>query len=114
MRILIPLLLLLLMPVWSFADTPINRDIDYQVSEILNEVAGIKPGMTTRGELFKYFTTEGGLYVTTQRTYVSKRCSCVKVDVKFILTRPDEGPDGLSTDVIKSISKPYLDSPHID
>jgi hypothetical protein len=110
MRMLILFILLFLVPILTFADAPDNRDITSQVSEILKECSEIKPGTSTRADLIKYFTTEGGIWDSSQRTYVSRRCPYVKVDVKFSLTKPDQKfTDELATDTVQSISKPYLE-----
>jgi hypothetical protein len=42
----------------------------------------IKPGMT-RADLQKVFTTEGGISMRVQRTYVYRNCPYCKVDVEF-------------------------------
>jgi hypothetical protein len=108
-KILVPLFLLFITPIWSSADTQINRDFTDQVSQILKEYAEIKPGMTHREQLLKYFGTEGGVSAPSYRTYVSKHCPYVKVDVRFSLSKPNQGLQEMPTDVIQSISKPYLE-----
>jgi hypothetical protein len=81
----------------------------------LKEMQKIKVGMT-RADLLKVFTTEGGLSTGLNRTYVYRECSYIKVDVEFQpVGRPARDTDGRVTlveangDVIKKISKPYLD-----
>jgi hypothetical protein len=72
----------------------------------------IKPGMT-RSQLLTVFTTEGGMYTSLQRRFVSRECRYFKVDVRFEAVggaSPDhgrvvEGPD----DRIVTISKPFLE-----
>jgi hypothetical protein len=75
----------------------------------------IKVGMT-RADLLKVFTTEGGLSSGLNRTYVYRECPYIKVDVEFEpVGRPARDTDGRVTlveaneDVIKKISKPYLE-----
>ena len=86
----------------------------------LKEMQKIKVGMT-REDLLKVFTTEGGLSTGLNRTYVYGDCAYIKVDVEFEpVGRPASDTDGRVTlveaneDVIKSISKPYLEWMVID
>ena len=79
-----------------------------RIDEILRECQHLKPG-TTREDLLKVFTTEGGLSTATQRTYVHRDCPYIKVDVRFNLTNEKQPVvEELPTDIIASISKPYL------
>lgn len=80
----------------------------------------VKPGMT-RAELLKVFTTEGGLSTGLQRTYVFRDCPYFKVDVEFdAVGRPARDREGRITlgesdaDVIRKISRPYLDWSIVD
>jgi hypothetical protein len=75
----------------------------------------IKPGMS-RYHLVHVFTTEGGLFTTLERTFVSRDCPHFKVDVTFHrATGPNSDIRGkdvlqeLDNDVIASISRPYLE-----
>jgi hypothetical protein len=84
------------------------------VSQVLERMKGIKPGMK-RSDLFSVFTTEGGLSTGLQRTFVSQECPYFKVDVTFrAVGRPDKDREGRVTltegplDEILSISPPYL------
>src|SRR5580692_9542141 len=65
-------------PGWSDIDQALTK----KVGVILTECEKIKPGMT-RAQLLKTFTTEGGLSGPTARTYVSRRCPYIKIDVEF-------------------------------
>lgn len=85
------------------------------VAESLKEMQTIKVGMT-RADLLKVFTTEGGLSTRLTRTYVYRGCPFIKIDVEFDpVGRPARDREGRVTlveadgDVIKKISKPYLD-----
>lgn len=85
------------------------------VSEVLNRMQTITPGMT-RNVLYTVFETEGGLSTGLQRTFVSRDCRYFKVDVVFqAVGRPDRDGDGRVTldedgrDLILKISKPYLE-----
>lgn len=85
------------------------------VASSLREMQKVKVGMT-RADLLKVFTTEGGLSTGLSRTYVYRGCPYIKVDVEFeSVGRPARDADGRVTlveangDVIKRISKPYLE-----
>src|SRR5438045_8089837 len=77
------------------------------VEDSLKAMNSIKPGMT-RFDLQKVFTTEGGISMRIQRTFVYRGCPYFKVDVEF---EPDEATlqDESPKDKILRISKPYLD-----
>jgi hypothetical protein len=85
------------------------------VAESLKEMQHIKVGMT-RADLLRVFTMEGGLSTGLTRTYVYRGCPYMKVDVEFApVGRPARDGEGRVTlkeadeDVIKKISRPYLD-----
>jgi hypothetical protein len=82
----------------------IDREHTAWIASALNAMQTIKIG-TTRSELMKVFTTEGGLSTTSQRTYVYRQCPYIKVDVKFAASSRDEE---LPTDKILELSRPYL------
>lgn len=76
-----------------------------KVGEIITtEVSLIKKG-SKRSDLKKHFTTEGGISTPTKRTYVSKRCPYIKIDVQFQPVHADKESE---SDMIQKISKPYL------
>lgn len=90
------------------------------VTNVLKDVQKIKVGMT-RGELLKVFGEEGGLSTGLERTYVYKGCPYIKVDIEFTAVgRPARDSDGRVTlveskaDLIKNISRPYLELSIID
>lgn len=97
---------------------PIKEDLTKQILDILAECEKIVPGTTTRAELLKLFSVEGGLSTRTHRIYVHRYCQNIKVDVDFIASGPtprsqrslSERPD----DIVSKISKPYLDVIHAD
>jgi hypothetical protein len=77
------------------------------VSEVLEQMLTIKPGMT-RIELLTLFTTEGGISWRLWRTYASRRCPLFKVDVVLkAVGEPDTEDEG-DDDIILKISRPYL------
>ena len=87
------------------------------IADTLKEIQKIKIGMT-RADLLKVFTTEGGLSSPFSRTYVYRECPYIKVDVEFepVGRRDAEGRVTHETneDVIKKISRPYLEWGIID
>lgn len=90
------------------------------IAKSLQEIQSIKVGMT-RADLLRVFTTEGGLSTGLNRTYVYRECPLIKVDVEFEpVGRPARDVEGRVTlseadeDVIKKISKPYLEWSIVD
>ena len=82
------------------------------IAKSLKEMKKIKVGMI-RADLLKVFVTEGGISTPGDRTYVYRECPYIKVDVEFepLGSRDVEGRVTSETneDVIKKISKPYLE-----
>ena len=107
-RFLIPLLVLSLA-----ASSPGQMDEAFsrQVAAVLKECQTVKPGKTTREELGKIFTTEGGLSTPAQQTFVHRSCPYIKVQVEFELADPakaKEQMEGMPQDKVKKISEPFL------
>jgi hypothetical protein len=89
-------------------------DLTKQISAILTECQKIKPG-TTRAELLKVFTTEGGISTAMHRTFVYRGCPYIKVDVDFTLSKLGQNIfEERPTDTIRVVSKPYLEWSVID
>ena len=89
-------------------------DYDAWVSEVLQRMETIKPGMT-RKQLLTVFQTEGGLSTPLRRLFVSQDCPYFKVDVEFrAVGRPERDEEGRVTmvegeeDIIRKISRPFL------
>jgi len=110
--------LLLVMLVFGFLVMPsragdgTDKNLTKQISDVLTECKKITAG-TTRAELLKVFTTEGGLSTATHRTFVHRRCPYIKVDVDFTLSdskQRDERP----SDTVSKVSKPYLEWSIVD
>ena len=107
----------------SFLQAQSSQKSQAQTEWIVNclkEMQKVKVGMT-RADLLKVFTTEGGFSTGLRRTFVYRECPYIKVDVDFEpIGRPARDADGRVTlvesngDVIKKISKPYLDWIHWD
>ena len=83
-----------------------DADLTKKIDVIIKDWMKLKPGMT-RAELEKVVQGEGGLYGPGERSYAWPNCPYIKVDVKFN-TAPYQLKE-LSTDTIKSISKPFLE-----
>jgi hypothetical protein len=91
------------------------------VAESLKRLLTLKPGMS-REQLLRVVTTEGGLvFSPLQRTFVSRDCPFFKVDIAF-RRAPDFDVDGprdewhqeVNSDVVTSISRPYLEFTNAD
>ena len=92
-----------------------TQNLTTLIESSLREIQTIKVGMT-RNELFKVFTTEGGLSSGLQRTYAYRECPYIKVDVEFqAIGRNARDADGRVTlvesdkDIIEKLSRPYLE-----
>ena len=57
----------------SHAGEETDKNLTKQISDLLAECKKIVPG-TTRAELLKIFTTEGGISTAKHRTFVHRRC----------------------------------------
>ena len=103
------------------AQTRSNTDEQTKwIASVIKDVQKIKAGMT-RGEMRKVFGEEGGIATTSQRTYVYLGCPYIKVDFEFESRGPEiKDADGQyrrpesDLDVIKRMSKPYLEFSVID
>ncbi len=92
-----------------------SQNLTTLIVSSLKEIQTIKVGMT-RDDLFKVFTTEGGLSSGLRRTYVYRECPYIKVDVVFqAIGRNARDAEGRVTlvesdkDVIEKLSRPYLE-----
>jgi len=92
----------------QMSNAPAESRVDLErtkwISDTFQSIQTVKVG-ATRAELLKLFTTEGGLSTPSRRTYVYRRCSYIKVDVKFAVSGREQE---LPTDTIVEISRPYL------
>jgi hypothetical protein len=78
------------------------------IAKVLRQIAKIEPGMK-RKDLLTVFTTEGGLSIRFQRTYVYSECPYIKVNVRFKAANNEgDGSNEDRDDIIKTISQPYL------
>ena len=84
------------------------------VGEVMERMMGVRPGMM-RSELLRVFREQGGLSTRTQRTFASRDCAYFQVDVEFVEGAgwPRDGAGRVvgveeGTDVIRTVSRPYL------
>ncbi len=94
------------------SDSDSDREHTAWVGQVLIRMQTVKVHMR-RADLYGPFTTEGGVFTPSQRTYISRDCPYFKVDVKFRVAGPSEqNPDGTviedPRDEIVAISRPYL------
>ncbi len=76
----------------------------------LDEIEKLRPGHT-RGDLLKLFGQEGGISLREKARFVYLYCFDIKIDVEFeIVGEGDLIKDDWKKDIIKKISKPYLDT----
>lgn len=78
------------------------------IAKLMRQLQAIHPGMK-REDLDTLFTTEGGKSTRFERTYVSRECPYIKVNVRFKHMKGEtdavtEKPD----DAVESVSPPYL------
>jgi hypothetical protein len=84
------------------------------IAKILKDIQTIKVG-TSRKQLLEKFTTEGGLFSRTWRTYGYRECPLIKVNVEFEpVGAPEEKHKESHDDKIIKISKPYLEETILD
>lgn len=102
-------------PLKAWRQNPTTSQHVAWVGESLKHMQTVKPGMT-RADLLRVFTTEGGLSTRLSQRYVYRECPYFKVDVEFdAVGRPARDTDGRVTllesgqDIIKKISRPYLE-----
>ena len=85
-----------------------DTELTHKINKILLQYKDIKPG-SNRKELMKVFTTEGGISNAIHRTFAHKSCAYIKVDVEFELSDKNQNVlEERDTDIIKKISRPYL------
>lgn len=77
------------------------------VEQALSELNHIKVG-AKRKEIEKQFVIDGGVTFRNETTYIFKLCPLIKIKVTF---SQNEGSSthNSSNDVIRSISKPYIE-----
>jgi len=108
----------ILLPVHAAPESQPQREIisaETAIS-ILHDWETLKPGVSSRADLLKIFSrTGGGFADATRRSYAYKDCAYILIDVTFSLSQPKEAYkdsktsyDGLPSDIISTISKPYI------
>ena len=71
-------------PTQSASQEPCAQDRNVWVTNALEKIESIKPGMT-RQDLLKVFKTEGGLSTGLRRTFVSRDCPYFKLSLSLRL-----------------------------
>jgi hypothetical protein len=101
-------------PLQSASPDPCTQDHGAWLTQVLEKMETIKPGMT-RWDLLRVFRTEGapqtfrvgappvGASPVMRETFVSQDCPYFKIVVEF---QPTIGPP--NRDVIVKVSKPYV------
>jgi len=78
------------------------------IAKLIRSIGTIRPGMK-RKDLDALLTTEGGISTRLQKTYVSRECPYIKVDIQFKAgAGTAQSGEESSDDIIESVSKPYL------
>lgn len=81
-------------------------------AEALRDTAKIKPGMQ-RADLAAMFAPDGGPDFLIETVYVLRICPYIKIRVSFTLSDP-AGRKESPSDVVKSVSDPFLQYPVTD
>lgn len=95
-----------------------DKDFAKWVERCLNDFESIKVG-TTREEIERKWTMDGGIQVLSQNRYVHRVCGCFKIDVEFDVkgNAADKRPMWeiwSKKDKVIKVSKPYLERPVSD
>ncbi len=92
------------------AGSDADKELTSRIEQVLKECGKIKPG-ATRAKLLQVFKPQGGgLSTGRERTFVHRRCPYIKVDVEFTPAEPKQGVlEERPTDIIRKISRPYLE-----
>jgi hypothetical protein len=81
------------------------------VVSVLKRMNTIKVG-STRNEVLKLFTPEGGLSQRQLETFASRDCPYFKIDVEWVSGGPSRGDD--DENPIARITKPYVEFSIVD
>jgi hypothetical protein len=96
----------------AYAQAPAQCDDCSLVEEALKAVAGLTPG-TPRSKVELSFRADGGLQSIPGPTrYIFKKCPLIKIEVEF--THFEGQQDGLPSDEVVKVSRPYLEYPASD
>jgi hypothetical protein len=90
---------------------PQEGQLSVALATILQDRESIRPG-DTKARLEELFLPDGGLSSIEKRTYVSRRCAYVKVDVEF--RKSEVGDSQAGKLVIVALSRLYVDYPKLD
>jgi hypothetical protein len=82
------------------------------LEQALADYAQVKPG-SSRGELERYFSRDGGLQTPGSTRYVYPRCEYLHVDLEFELAEPEHIAFS-AEDKVTRISRLYVEYPAKD
>jgi len=87
------------------------------VLESFERMSSIRPGVTRKALLQVFQPESGGFSTRLGRTYVYDKCPYFKIDVQFTVTKTSDidpsgriGPNESPDDIVKAVSKPYLET----
>jgi hypothetical protein len=90
---------------------------DTYINKILIQYYSIKIGVSTRGDIEKLLDLDGGVNMRTPARYVFKECRSIKVNIEFEdnkSSKPNKNELMPKSDIVKGLSKPYLDAQIVD
>jgi hypothetical protein len=95
-----------------------DAELSRMVDAVLAEVGTLQRGMT-RHAMEVPWRMDGGLQIAGTTRYVLRRCTSIKIDVKFKPADADQSdpariPSERDDDVVVGISAPYLQGPFYD
>jgi hypothetical protein len=94
------------------AQAPASCDSCDLMAEALSTVQSFAPG-TPRSKVEQEFSPDGGLqFFYGPSRYIFRKCPLIKVDIEF--THFDGEQDGLPSDQVVKVSRPYLEYPFSD
>jgi hypothetical protein len=83
------------------------------LQQALAESQRIKAGMK-RGEVERYFHVDGGVQFPNSGRYVYQSCAYLKIVVEYELAPKRGGQLSSADDIVKGVSKPFVDFPTMD
>jgi len=96
----------------AWAQAPAQCDGCALMEEALKTVQGLTPG-TPRSKVELDFRADGGLQQIPGPTrYLFKKCPLIKIEVEF--THFEGQQDGMPSDQVVKVSRPYLEYPASD
>jgi hypothetical protein len=103
-------------PAQSASSDPCKQDHATWLTQVVEKMETIKPGMT-RWDVLKVFRTEEGVPIFRtegvpfpgfRETFVSQDCPYFKIDIEFKMFAMGGGVPLRNDDIIVKVSKPYV------